>query len=176
MPQTIKFCEHQELPMTAGPAPPTPATTNNITIYKKLDATPRLRQRIQRATQYKDHRLIALYFDMTAMPPEDQHARAGCRRNICPHPDDLRRPDRHSAIYRRLCRCAAGLYRGPQPAAEHSADDDCGRRPRHQRSPSKTPAVPIPARPSGRTTASSTSSTPTGSFPHCRLRHRCWGR
>ena len=38
-----------------------------------------------------------------------------------------------------------------------------------------TPAPPIPARLSGRTTASSTSLTPTGNWPRCRRRQRCWG-
>ena len=37
-----------------------------------------------------------------------------------------------------------------------------------------TPAVPIQARPSGRMTASSTTSIPTGSLRRCRPQQRCW--
>ncbi len=69
VPQTVRICEHQELPMT--PAPATPPDQEQITIYKTLDRT-QLTPESPGHTQYKGHRLLALYFDMTAMPPEDQ--------------------------------------------------------------------------------------------------------
>ena len=69
VPQTVRLCEHQELPMT--PAPATPPDQEQITIYKTLDRT-QLAPENPGHTQYRDHRLLALYFDMTAMPPEDQ--------------------------------------------------------------------------------------------------------
>ena len=38
-PQTIRFCEHQELPLTADPLPATPQDQEEITIYKRLTHT-----------------------------------------------------------------------------------------------------------------------------------------
>ena len=69
VPQTVKLCEPQELPMT--PAPAMPPDQEQITIYKTLDRT-QLAPESSGHTQYKGHRLLALYFDMTAMPTEDQ--------------------------------------------------------------------------------------------------------
>ena len=69
VPQTVRICVHQELPMT--PAPATPPDDERITIYKTLDRT-QLAPESPERTQYTGHRLLALYFDMTAMPPEDQ--------------------------------------------------------------------------------------------------------
>jgi VWFA-related protein len=68
-PQTVRICEHQELPTAAAPA--TPPDNERVTIYKTLDRT-QLAAENPGHTQYKGHRLLALYFDMTAMPPEDQ--------------------------------------------------------------------------------------------------------
>src|SRR5687767_13696709 len=70
-PQTIQFCEFQRLddtplsvPVAAPPVAPTPAvasvTRNQIMPEKPGDI------------RYRDRRLIAIYFDMTAMPPMDQ--------------------------------------------------------------------------------------------------------
>jgi VWFA-related protein len=70
-PQTIRFCEHQELPLTPDPLPATPQDQEEITIYKRLTHT-QIAPEDPGRTQYKNHRLLALYFDMTAMPPEDQ--------------------------------------------------------------------------------------------------------
>ncbi len=69
VPQTVRICEHQDLPMT--PAPATPPDEERITIYKTLDRT-QLAPENPGHTQYKGHRLLALYFDMTAMPTDDQ--------------------------------------------------------------------------------------------------------
>ena len=70
-PQTIQFCEFQKLDETPAAAPQTvrapaaaaavaPVTRNQIMPEKPGDI------------RYRDRRLIAIYFDMTAMPPPDQ--------------------------------------------------------------------------------------------------------
>ena len=69
--QKIRFCEHQTLPATALPLPATPAKDENVTIYKRLGRT-QLAPEQPESLRYKDRRLLALYFDMSAMPPGDQ--------------------------------------------------------------------------------------------------------
>ena len=70
-PQTIKFCEHQQFSEEIEPLPPTPIDDENITIYKKLTRT-QFSPSAPESNKYKDRRLLALYFDMPAMPPQDQ--------------------------------------------------------------------------------------------------------
>jgi VWFA-related protein len=70
-PQTIKFCEHQQFSETIEPLPPAPIDDENITIYKKLTRT-QFAPEAPESNKYKDRRLLALYFDMPAMPPQDQ--------------------------------------------------------------------------------------------------------
>jgi VWFA-related protein len=71
IPQTIKFCEHQQFSEAQEPLPPTPPDEENITIYKKLART-QITPETPENSQYKNRRLLALYFDMTAMNPQDQ--------------------------------------------------------------------------------------------------------
>ena len=71
VPQKIRFCEHQSLPTTAEPLPSTPPSDENITIYRKLART-QLAPEPADNIRYKDRRLLAIYFDMSAMPPGDQ--------------------------------------------------------------------------------------------------------
>ena len=71
VPQKIRFCEHQLLPTTAVPLPPTPPGKEDITIYNRLART-QVASETPEAPRYKDRRLLALYFDMTAMRPDDQ--------------------------------------------------------------------------------------------------------
>ena len=71
VPQTIKFCEHQQFSEAVDPLPPAPADDENITIYKKLTRT-QIAPETPESNKYKDRRLLALYFDMTAMSPQDQ--------------------------------------------------------------------------------------------------------
>jgi VWFA-related protein len=71
IPQTVRFCEHQKLPKAPIAAPTTPSEPENVTIYHKLAMT-RISPEAPEKTRYKDRRLMALYFDMTAMPPADQ--------------------------------------------------------------------------------------------------------
>ena len=68
--QTIRFCEHQKL-SPATPVPVAPTDQEEITIYKTLVRT-QITPEPPSSSTYRDHRLIVLYFDMTAMPPEDQ--------------------------------------------------------------------------------------------------------
>jgi VWFA-related protein len=70
VPQEIRFFEHQNLPLTPG-APPKTAEPEHIHIYDKLGLM-KISRDEPGGTRYKDRRLLALYFDMTAMPPGDQ--------------------------------------------------------------------------------------------------------
>lgn len=69
-PQVIKFAEYQELP---GPVPmPPPAKgTEDVKIYRQLAKT-QIASGVAGTVKYKDRRLLAMYFDMSAMPPADQ--------------------------------------------------------------------------------------------------------
>ena len=70
VPQTIRFFEQQKLPETPA-TPPASAGRENITIYNRLGRT-QIAPEAPGTTRYKDRRLLALYFDMTAMPQTDQ--------------------------------------------------------------------------------------------------------
>ena len=71
VPQTVKICEHQEFSNETAPLPPQSHEEENITIYNKLTRTQIAPEPVD-SDKYNDHRLIALYFDLTAMPPQDQ--------------------------------------------------------------------------------------------------------
>jgi VWFA-related protein len=68
--QAIRFFDHQNLPQTSGAAP-AESQPEHIHIYDKLGRTQISREEPGNA-RYKDRRLLALYFDMMAMPPGDQ--------------------------------------------------------------------------------------------------------
>jgi VWFA-related protein len=70
IPQAIRFFDHQNLPQTPGTAP-AGSEPEHIHIYDKLGRT-QISREAPGNTRYKDRRLLALYFDMTAMPPGDQ--------------------------------------------------------------------------------------------------------
>jgi len=70
VPQEIRFFEHQALPLTPGVAP-AGSEPEHIHIYDKLGRT-QITSESPGTTKYKDRRLLALYFDMSAMPPGDQ--------------------------------------------------------------------------------------------------------
>ncbi len=68
VPQVIKFFEYQKFQEAAEPEP---APTAAPTIYNKIART-QISAEPPGSTKYKDRRLLALYFDMTAMPIGDQ--------------------------------------------------------------------------------------------------------
>ena len=68
IPQKIRFAEHQILPSTSAPMPPTP---EDITIYKRLART-QIAPESSENLRYKNRRLLALYFDMSSMGPAEQ--------------------------------------------------------------------------------------------------------
>jgi len=70
-PQSIRIFEHQALSTESTPLPVNPRDDEKITIYKKLTRT-QIASENPEHPQYNGHRLLVLYFDMTAMPPEDQ--------------------------------------------------------------------------------------------------------
>jgi len=71
VPQTISFCEHQALPENATPLTVTSSGAEDIKIYNRLART-QISSETPGQVLYKDRRLLALYFDMSAMPPPDQ--------------------------------------------------------------------------------------------------------
>ncbi len=71
IPQKIRYCEHQTLPVDAAPLPASKNADEQIKIYKRLTPT-QLAQEKEGQSQYKDRRLLAFYFDMSAMGPADQ--------------------------------------------------------------------------------------------------------
>jgi VWFA-related protein len=73
VPQEIKFFEYQKLPETLNTSPTQFATRDmdNVQILNKLphqQITPETPGKLL----YQNRRLLAMYFDMTAMPPPDQ--------------------------------------------------------------------------------------------------------
>ncbi len=69
-PQKIRVFEHETLPVDAQPLPVASADDEQIKIYKRLTSTSFAAEGDKR--QYKNRRLLAFYFDMTAMRPDDQ--------------------------------------------------------------------------------------------------------
>jgi VWFA-related protein len=70
-PQTIKICEHQDLAANSELLPATKPGEEDIHIYKKLART-QIAPESPEKERYKNRRLLALYFDMSAMRPADQ--------------------------------------------------------------------------------------------------------
>jgi VWFA-related protein len=71
VPQTIRFCEQQSLPTTLSDSPIKALGPEDIKIYNRLART-QIAPEAPGDVRYKDHRLLAVYFDMTAMRPDDQ--------------------------------------------------------------------------------------------------------
>jgi VWFA-related protein len=71
VPQKIRFCEQQNLPAEPLPIAPMPSSEENVKIYRRLARTQIMPEQ-QGTANYKNRRLLALYFDMSAMPPGDQ--------------------------------------------------------------------------------------------------------
>jgi VWFA-related protein len=69
-PQTIRFFEFQKLPEVAD-APPALAAASKASPIPKLPHT-QIASEAPGDVRYRNRRLLALYFDMSAMPPGDQ--------------------------------------------------------------------------------------------------------
>ena len=69
-PQAIRVFEHETLPVDAAPLPASSAQEENIKVYRRLSRTGLAAE--ENGRTYKDRRLLAFYFDMTAMQPADQ--------------------------------------------------------------------------------------------------------
>src|SRR5580700_3807618 len=70
-PQKITFCEHQNLAANALPLPVAPPGSEELKLYKRLART-QVTPEAPDSERYKNRRLLALYFDMSAMRPADQ--------------------------------------------------------------------------------------------------------
>jgi VWFA-related protein len=71
VPQQISFCEHQALAANASLLPVAPPGSEEIRLYKRLTRT-QVSPETPEKERYKNRRLLALYFDMSAMRPADQ--------------------------------------------------------------------------------------------------------
>jgi VWFA-related protein len=69
--QTVRICERQNLAETAKPLPTLTREDENITLYRQLSRT-QIAPETAGAERYKNRRLLALYFDMSAMQPAEQ--------------------------------------------------------------------------------------------------------
>ncbi|HVO97033.1 MAG TPA: VWA domain-containing protein [Bryobacteraceae bacterium] len=69
-PQEIKFFEYQKVEEILAKAEPLPPVGPPV-YFEKLPHS-QIAGEVPGQTLYKDHRLLALYFDLTAMPPQDQ--------------------------------------------------------------------------------------------------------
>ncbi len=67
--QTIRFFEYQELPDESEP--PLPQQPLKAEILNRFPST-KISPETPGDPKYRDHRLLALYFDQTALPPADQ--------------------------------------------------------------------------------------------------------
>ncbi|HEY1903194.1 MAG TPA: VWA domain-containing protein [Terracidiphilus sp.] len=71
VPQTVRICEHQDLAAEAKPLPASKRDSEDIKLYKELARTQIAPESVDNE-RYKNRRLLALYFDMSAMNPADQ--------------------------------------------------------------------------------------------------------
>jgi VWFA-related protein len=71
VPQTIRFAEHQDLVANAQPLASSNPKEENLKIYRRL-AQSQISPEDAGRERYRNRRLLALYFDMSAMRPADQ--------------------------------------------------------------------------------------------------------
>src|SRR3984957_1625665 len=71
IPQTVRICEHQDLAALAKPLPASTSASEEIKLYKQLTRT-QITPESEENERYKNRRLLAIYFDMSAMNPADQ--------------------------------------------------------------------------------------------------------
>jgi hypothetical protein len=81
VPQAVRICEHQDLAEQAKPLPVSKPADEDLKLYKELTRTQIAPEPVDpddtssehpSKERYKDRRLLALYFDMSAMTPPDQ--------------------------------------------------------------------------------------------------------
>ena len=70
--QKIRFCERQSLTTAAKPLPALDHNDENIKIYRTLNRS-QIAPEQSEDLRYKDRRLMALYFDLSAMSQADQY-------------------------------------------------------------------------------------------------------
>ena len=90
-PQKIQFCEHQELPAEGAVSPVALPSVADLKVYYHLSGT-QITPEPRGSTLYKNRRLLALYFDMTSLPPADQVRALTAAQNfirVQMKPDDL---------------------------------------------------------------------------------------
>src|SRR5580704_10813915 len=66
--QTVRICEHQDLAAQSTPLPASKRDSENLKLYKQLARTQIAPESVDNE-RYKNRRLLALYFDMSAMNP-----------------------------------------------------------------------------------------------------------
>lgn len=71
VPQQVRFFQFEDLAKEAKPLPVQTTNDENITLYNRL-ALEQIAPESMESARYKNRRLLAFYFDMTTMPPEDQ--------------------------------------------------------------------------------------------------------
>jgi VWFA-related protein len=71
VPQAVRICERENLAEQSKPLPVIKPGTEDIKIYKHLART-QIAPETEDNERYKNRRLMALYFDMSAMRPADQ--------------------------------------------------------------------------------------------------------
>ena len=71
VPQTISFAEFQRLQAAAASAEPAPAAGPVVPTAPRATQA-QIAPEVPGETRYRDHRLLALYFDMSTMQPADQ--------------------------------------------------------------------------------------------------------
>ncbi len=69
--QKITFCEHEDLAANTSPLAVAAPGAEEIKLYKRLTRT-QISPETPDGDRYKNHRLLALYFDLSAMRPADQ--------------------------------------------------------------------------------------------------------
>ncbi len=70
-PETIRIVEHQDVAANAQPLQAAAPGTEEFKLYKRLTRT-QVSPETEGSERYKNRRLLALYFDMSAMRPADQ--------------------------------------------------------------------------------------------------------
>ena len=126
--QTISFSSFSSLPEHATPI--APAAEAKIFTFTTDWRFTKIAPEFPGTIRYRDRRLLALYFDMTAMPPKDQMRALAAAREIHPDADDAGGSDGHPALSRRSGAGAAGFHRTIATGLlSILANDDRGRRP-----------------------------------------------